>query len=89
MQNQAPTTRQRIRYLTWSLVCAVLLFMLGISEIIYGNITNRKWIAAGILSHAFQSSVVVLRFGRFPAFDREGASGRCRPFPSSTGQSWR
>lgn len=47
-QRQRPTTRERIKYLTWSLICTILLFMLGIIEIIYGNVTNGKWIPVGI-----------------------------------------
>jgi hypothetical protein len=49
-QRQSLTTRERIKYLTWSLICAVLLFNLGFGAIIHGSISADagKWINVGI-----------------------------------------
>jgi hypothetical protein len=58
-QRQSLTARERIRYLTWALICVVLLFVIGFGAIIHGNISAGagKWIDAGIFIVCF--SVVI------------------------------
>jgi hypothetical protein len=56
-QRQSLTTRERIKYLTWSLICAVLLFAIGFGAIIHGNISAGagKWLNLGIFLACFSA----------------------------------